>query len=63
MLQSDRLSVSSELELYKAVVAWGKHATGGVDGSGRPLAEAVEQPMAHVRLPLIATHDLMTTVR
>ena len=61
VLASDALTCSEELSLYRATVAWGRAFC--EQHPGTSLAEALAEPLRHIRLPLINTAGLMSVVR
>ena len=61
LLTSDALTCTSELALYRATVSWGRAYC--AQHPGITLADAVAEPLRHVRLPLIPTSGLMGVVR
>lgn len=61
VLQSDKLSCSSELSLYAATVAWGRVYC--EQNTNMVLGEILSEPIGHIRLPLIPTSGLMSVVR
>ena len=62
IMASPLLNVEEEITLYSAVVRWGE-AQLAQQQNGLPLATIVEKPMAEVRLGLIPTAVLSSTVR
>jgi hypothetical protein len=61
LLQSDALTCTSELALYRATVAWGRAYCARHPGIS--LNDALSEPLRHIRLPLIPTSGLMGVVR
>ena len=61
LLSLDALTCASELALYRATVAWGRAYC--AQHPGIALADALAEPLRHIRLPLIPTSGLMGVVR